>query len=107
MGNNGIEDILIGQNSKKEKKKGRGFLVFLILLLICALVALVGIYYNLINKKVSNKDQFLTAASKIDYKNIRNVDLLENLINRTLKNNSETETEVMLPVELMVRDSTN
>lgn len=94
MGNNGIEDILIGQNSKKEKKKGRGFLVFLILLLICALVALVGIYYNLINKKVSNKDQFLTAASKIDYKNIRNVDLLENLINRTLKNNSETETEV-------------
>lgn len=94
MGNNGIEDILIGQTSKKEKKKGRGFLVFLILLLICALAALLGIYYNLVNKKVSNKDQFLVAASKIDFKNIRNVDLLENLINRTLKNNSETETEV-------------
>lgn len=94
MGNNGIEDILIGQTSKKEKKKGRGFLVFLILLLICALAALLGIYYNLVNKKVSNKDQFLVAASKIDFKNIRNIDLLENLINRTLKNNSETETEV-------------
>lgn len=94
MGNNGIEDILIGRTSKKEKKKGRGFLVFLILLLICALAALLGIYYNLVNKKVSNKDQFLVAASKIDFKNIRNIDLLENLINRTLKNNSETETEV-------------
>ena len=32
MGNNGIEDILIGQNYKKEKKKGRGVVVFIILL---------------------------------------------------------------------------
>ena len=51
MGNNGIEDILIGRTSKKEKKKGRGFLVFLILLLICALAALLGIYYNLVNNQ--------------------------------------------------------
>ena len=80
MGNNGIEDILIGQNYKKEKKKGRGVVVFIILLLLCALIALVYIYYRLTNNQVSTKELFLKAGSKIDFENISNVKLLDNLM---------------------------
>ena len=94
MSDNGIEDILIGQNYKKEKKKGRGIFIFVILLLICALVALVWFYYNLVNSKETSKDLFLKAAVKFDYKNITNVDLIDNIIERALKINSETETSV-------------
>ena len=94
MGNNGIEDILIGQNYKKEKKKGRGVVVFIILLLLCALIALVYIYYRLTNNQVSTKELFLKAGSKIDFENISNVKLLDNLMENIVKKNSETETKI-------------
>ena len=94
MGNNGIEDILIGQNYKKEKKKGRGVVVFIILLLLCALIALVYIYYQLTNNQVSTKELFLKAGSKIDFENISNVKLLDNLMENIVKKNSETETKI-------------
>lgn len=94
MSDNGIEDILIGQNYKKEKKKGRGIFIFVILLLICALIALVWFYYNLVNSKETSKDLFLKAAVKFDYKNITDVDLLDNVVERVLKINSETETSI-------------
>ena len=94
MSDNGIEDILIGQNPKKEKKKGRGIVIFIILLLLCALAALIGIYYRLTHNEVPQKDQFMTAASKIDYKNVTNKTLLDNVVKRFVTTNSESETEI-------------
>ena len=94
MGNNGIEDILIGQNYKKEKKKGRGVVVFIILLLLCALGALVYIYYRLTHNQVSTKELFLKAGAKIDYVNTTNVKLIDNLMENLVKKNSETETKI-------------
>lgn len=94
MGNNGIEDILIGQNYKKEKKKGRGVVVFIILLLLCALVALVYIYYRLTHNQVSTKELFLKTGAKIDYVNTTNVKLIDNLMENLVKKNSETETKI-------------
>lgn len=94
MGNNGIEDILIGQNYKKEKKKGRGVVVFIILLLLCALGALVYIYYRLTHNQVSTKELFLKTGAKIDYVNTTNVKLIDNLMENLVKKNSETETKI-------------
>lgn len=94
MNNNGIEDILIGQNVGNEKKKGKGFVVFIILLLLCALAALIYIYYTLTNTQISTKELFLQAGAKIDYANVSNVKLLENFMEKLVKTNSETETKI-------------
>lgn len=93
MNNNGIEDILIGNNDKTSKKKGKtGIIIFVLLLLI--LLGLGAAYLYFSYTKVSYKEEFFNNLSNTNIGKIVNTEIYNNLCNRILNENSEATTSV-------------
>lgn len=94
MSNGNIEDIYIGNNNVYKKKKGKKGIIIVFFILFLILAGLVGAYYYFSNQTLTKKQLFVNSISNTNIKTFLQNDIYEEITNRILAENSETETEI-------------
>lgn len=94
MKNNGIEDIFIGSDEKKKKNGKKGIIIVIFIILLLVLAGLVGAYFYFSNSTVTKKQAFINGISSTNIKKFVENDIYQEISNRILNENSETETKM-------------
>lgn len=94
MKNNGIEDIYIGADEKKSKKSKKSIIIVIFIILILVLAGLVGAYFYFSNKSVTKKQAFINGMQSTNIKKFMENDIYQEILSRTLNEDSETETKM-------------
>ena len=93
MKDNGIEDIVIGNdyNSNKKGKKGI-IIIFIILLLI--LIGMIAAYVRFMQPQVTAKELFVKNLLGADVENVLDNKIYTTMLNRVLTESTEITTNI-------------
>lgn len=94
MKNGNIEDIYIGGDENRVKKRGKKGIIIIFIILILILTGMVSAYFYFTSKTKSPKQLFLNSFSNTNVKSFFENNIYEEISNRMLQESSESNTNV-------------